>query len=151
MKTTPAMTVDIPEPGDGFCPACRSLLKLSDATPSFLEHIPESIDSLIYVLCRPCADRFETSDENERKTITHQCFKNLKLSKSPSGYIQDWAVTSTLALFLNGNNFAQAHELGHGLTREEYFAICQHPPKAMIRLGDFLLFETPTRGENAND
>ena len=116
-----------PPSGWGFCPACRTSFDLTHATPAFVEIMPHTNDRLVYVLCPECTEDYSTRDARERQSISNGCFINFKLSESPSGHTEDWAVTSTLTLALNCGSLVDAHELGHGLTRSQYDEACRLP------------------------
>jgi len=84
-------------------------------------------------MCPDSNRRFEKAKAKERKEMMNACFLNVKLTKLNSdGCLPAWAVTTTLTLALNGNDYISAHEKGHGLSRKAYFSICSRNYKVIV-------------------
>jgi hypothetical protein len=114
----------LPPYGHAMCPHCCTEFDLTGAQPSFVEKCPHN-DYLVYVMCPKCAKQFRHGSSQEQKAMSNSCFVNFKVhGRSDSDRVVPWAVTTSLTLALNDDDFIRAIEDGHGLSPDKYFEIC---------------------------
>lgn len=136
-----------PAYGHAFCPHCTSEFDLALAKPAVKEKLPHN-DSLLYLMCQDCYEKFDKADAIDRKAMSNLCFINAKLTKvNPDGSRRAWAITTTLTLALNGYDIVNAHEKGLCLSRKEYFAICERKYEVMVIPGGIgMIFSEELKG-----
>jgi len=140
-----------PPYGYGYCPHCTLKFHLTQAVPVFFEHAPHN-DILIYLMCRNWSSRFTLIDYAEKRSMMNQCFRNFKnTARNPDGNFPEWAVTTTLTLALNGNNYFQALENGHQLSQSEYFSICARKYEVAFLPGDLRIICSDLKGVSSNE
>lgn len=111
----------LPQYGHACCPHCLKLFDFSLAKPTFYEDQSNG-DSIFYVMCISCNAGYQAGDDATRKAICNKCITNFKLrGVSASGALTPFAITTGLALAVNGGNLLDAIEKGHGLSRAQYF------------------------------
>jgi hypothetical protein len=138
----------LPPFGHACCPHCKSEFDLVGAVPTFLEKAPHN-DIAIYMMCSECHDTYQAADKATAISMANKCFINFKLTGIDSeGAVYPWAITTMLTMELNEFDPVAAIENGHGLTRDQYFGICDGTYEVCVLLAGLrIMTDRPTTPE----
>jgi len=100
--------------GHAMCPHCCQYFDV--ATTQL--HLTDSRvpDKALFFLCRECQGKAEAADAVQLKAISMRCLDNIYEGRGN----RTWAVTTELALLINGGDPAAAIKYGHGIPRSVY-------------------------------